>query len=299
MPGLAAASSRLKEAVGYLWWFYTPFRTLSAKGIYELVSTKAFSEKGLYLNLGYWEHAATIDEACEALVHRVAETAVIGPADRVVDVGFGFADQDMYWMEVFRPAQIVGLNITPSQTVLARRRVAERGMADRIELLEASATAMPLADGSFDAVLGVECAFHFETREKFFAEAFRVLRPGGRLVLADVIRMPPAPDAVSRLSQDFAWNFFCMKYSVPKENSDTRETYSRKLGESGFRDVAIESIREQVYPGLHRFMASDPSMLRRFHPLARLPYRLSLRFKAERVYQAYDYVIASAVKPGL
>ncbi len=44
-------------------------------------------------------------------------------------------------------------------------------------------------------------------------------------------------------------------------------------------------------------MATEPSMLRRFHPLARLPYRLTLKFDAASVYSAYNYVLAVAQKP--
>ena len=197
-----------------------------------------------------------------------------------------------------RPRRIIGLNVTPSQVRLARERVAARGLAERIVLLEASATAMPLADASCDAVLGVECAFHFDTRAQFFAEAMRVLRPGGRLVLADVVRNAPVTGALRRRMQDFNWNFFAQKYAVPAANFDDRESYAAKLLACGFGEVRVKSIREDVYPGLHRFMREDPAMLRRFHWLARLPYRLSLRFDAAQVYVAYDYVLAVARKAG-
>ncbi len=43
--------NRLKEALSYLWWSYTPFRTLSVSDIYELVSTNAYSGDGLYLKI--------------------------------------------------------------------------------------------------------------------------------------------------------------------------------------------------------------------------------------------------------
>ncbi|MDR3537687.1 MAG: methyltransferase domain-containing protein [Acetobacteraceae bacterium] len=288
---------KLREALDYLLWFYTPFKAMSASDIYELVSTNAYSGQGLYLNLGYWKTARTIDDACVAMAMLVAETAGVGPATEVVDVGFGFADQDMLWMDRLSPARITGLNITPTQVRIARERVAARGLADRIVLLEASATAMPLPDASCDRVLGVECAFHFDTREAFFREAFRVLRPGGRIVLADVIRAQPDPRPFRRRVQAFNWKFFMQKYAVPEANSDTRQDYQSKLTAAGFIRARVDSISADVYPGLHHFMKTDPSMLRRFHWLARLPYRLTLKFDWESVYSAYDYVLAVAEKP--
>ena len=97
--------------------------------------------------------------------------------------------------------------------------------------------------------------------------------------------------------QTFNWNFFMQKYAVPAANSDDRESYAAKLKSAGFTSVKVESIREQVYPGLHRYMGEDPAMLRRFHWLARLPYRLTLLFKADSVYSAYNYVLVTAEKP--
>ena len=48
---------RVREAIDYFLWAFTPLRPMTARGIYELVSTNAFTTRGLYLNLGYWENA--------------------------------------------------------------------------------------------------------------------------------------------------------------------------------------------------------------------------------------------------
>lgn len=271
---------------------------MAARDLYGPLATRAFTTHGLDLNLGYWKTARTIDEACAALAALVAEAAEMGPADDVVDVGFGFADQDMLWVERFAPRHITGLNVTPLQVRLAQQRVRRRGMADRITLIEGSATAMPLPDASCDIVTAVECAFHFDTREDFLAEAFRVLRPGGRLVLADVIRAAPEPDRFRRRIQDFTWTQFAQKFAVPAANADQRAHYAAKLRAAGFDTVQVTPIGEHVFPGWHRALGEDRALFARLPLARRLPYRFLLNLDARSLYGAFDYVLATARKLG-
>jgi len=256
----------------------------------------------MYLNLGFWKTAQTIDQACEAMAGLVAETARMGPDDDVVDVGFGFGDQDVLWMKRFAPRRITGLNVTPSQVQIARERVRQHGMVDRIDLREGSATDMPMAHSSCDVVTAVECAFHFHTREHFFAEAFRVLRPGGRIVLADMIRAAPATQRFQRRVQEIAWAGFARMFAVPSANADQREGYHKKLQAAGFAEICVTSISDHVFPGWYRAMRQDPDLLRRIHLAGRLPLfgvsdRLLLRVDTKAIYDTFDYVLAEARKP--
>lgn len=296
-PGATRSRPSLRDAVRLAAWAYTPFPRLAARDLYGLLATNAFTANALYLNLGYWKTARTIDEACEALAALVAEAAAMGPDDDVVDVGFGFADQDLLWMDRFGPRHITGLNVTPMQVRLARQRVRRRGLADRITLLEGSATAMPLPEACCDIVTAVECAFHFGTREDFLAEAFRVLRPGGRLVLADVIRAAPEPDRWRRRVQDFTWTQFAQKFAVPAANADQRAPYQAKLRAAGFETVDVTPIGEHVFPGWHRALGEDQALFARLPLAGRLPYRLLRNFDARTLYSAFDYVLATARKP--
>ena len=172
---------------------------MNAAGLYTWLAARPLTARGMWLNLGYWREATEIDTASEALAMLVAEAGRMAPGDEVVDVGFGFADQDMLWAERIGPRRITGLNVTPLQVKLGRERVARRGLEGVVELREGSATAMPLPDASADLVIALECAFHFEPRVEFFAEAFRVLRPGGRLVTADIIRGTPEGLTIDKL----------------------------------------------------------------------------------------------------
>jgi SAM-dependent methyltransferase len=142
-----------------------------------------------------------------------------------------------------------------------------------VDLRQGSATEMPIESGSVDKVVAVECAFHFRTRERFFREAWRVLRPGGRLVLADILPMPKVSGFQERWSNAISWRLVAGKFAIPPENAYTRPTYHSKLAMAGFEQIEIESIRGQVYAPLHRFLAEHPDTLARLHPMARLPAR--------------------------
>jgi cyclopropane fatty-acyl-phospholipid synthase-like methyltransferase len=204
------------------------------------------AESGLYLNLGFWRDApATHDAASEALARLLAETATLGPHQVVLDVGVGLAAQDVFWVRQFGVASVVGLDVSPPQLERARAHVAASGLADRIDLRPGSATAMPIEGASVDRVLALESAFHFRTREQFFAEAHRVLRNGGRIATADIVALPRAASRLGRWYHDRVtwhdWWWSCRANLYPLD------VYARKLEEAGFEDVQVTSIREHVW----------------------------------------------------
>ncbi len=288
---------RLRQDLGYLNWLLNPFHGLDASGIYDLLSTSSPTEFGLYLNLGYWRDAANVDQASDALAMLVAQAARIGGGDTVLDCGFGFGDQDILWAQRLKPKRIIGLNITASQVTMARRRVAEAALSDRIDLRHGSATEMLIAPDSIDRVVALESAFHFHTRERFFREAWRVLRPGGRLVTADIIPMPADRRFSARLQQQLSWRLMAGKFAIPRANAYTRAAYHCKLAQCGFENIRVESIRDQVYRPLHEYLSEHPKRLQRLHRMARLPARMTLRADAASVYAGLDYVLATALKP--
>ncbi len=288
---------QFRQNLGYFNWLFNPFHGLDASGIYDLLSTSSPTEFGLYLNLGYWCEAENTDEASDALAMSVANTAQISSEDTVLDCGFGFGDQDILWMQTLKPKQIIGLNITASQVTIARKRIAVAGLDDRIDLRHGSATEMPIASESVDRVVALESAFHFHTRERFFREAWRVLRSGGRLVTADIIPMPVVSPLRARLKQRVSWGLVARKFAIPIENAYTRPIYHSTLATCGYEEIQVESIRDHVYAPLHQYLVEHPERLERLHPMARLAARMALRYEAASVYAGLDYVLATAVKP--
>ena len=90
--------------------------------------------KPLWLNLGYWESARNYPDACVAMAELIAGAAKLAPGIELLDVGFGFAEQDFFWLERYGLKRIAGVNITPLHVEKAQARARERGLEDRLDL---------------------------------------------------------------------------------------------------------------------------------------------------------------------
>jgi ubiquinone/menaquinone biosynthesis C-methylase UbiE len=145
---------------------------------------------------GFWNFGYRVTgserprQACENLMDRLL--AMMGePRGAVLDVACGNGATTAYLTRRFAPGAITAINFSPRQIA----RAVQRAPGCRFVVMDA--TKLGIGANTFDHLICVEAAFHFETRDRFLREAARVLKPGGRLVLADAV-LPPGSQTQPR-----------------------------------------------------------------------------------------------------
>ncbi|MBY0231066.1 MAG: methyltransferase domain-containing protein [Gemmataceae bacterium] len=215
---------------------------------------------GRHVHWGWWPEperasgtAEDYGEAAERLCLKVCDAAGLRDGMRVLDVGCGIGGTLASINERFRGMDLVGVNIDPRQLERAARTVRPAN-GNRIAWVEADACALPFGPQSFDAVLAVECVFHFPSRAAFLAGAGKVLRPGGRLALSDFV--PPA-EAVPLLRQASAGLDEATRLSYGKVDLCCPEEEYRDLANPAGMDlVALEDVTAGIMP-TYPFLVAD------------------------------------------
>jgi SAM-dependent methyltransferase len=158
--------------------------------------------------------------------------ASLRPGEVVLDLGCGAGfDAFLAAARVQPGGRVIGVDMTPQMLARARANQQAAGVAG-VEFRLGEIEHLPVADRSVDVVLS-NCVINLSPdKARVFAEAFRVLRPGGRLAIADIVALQPIP---AELQQDFALLTGCVAGAAPIDE------LRRLLQQTGFADVRIRT----------------------------------------------------------
>lgn len=254
----------------------------------------------LAVHFGYTDETTrSHTDALKNMNRVLADRAGVKAGDRVLDAGCGVGGSSM-WLAEERDAEVVGITAVASQRDMANRYAARRGLADRVRFEQADYAATSFPDESFDVVWSLEALCHAPSKAAFYREAARLLRPGGRVIVAEFLRSGrPLGEVEERLLHEWldGWAI---------ADIDSADEHRAHLAAAGFTGTRIDDVTAHTRPSLRRLYRMAYSTF----PLAVLGHKLRIRSAVQhknvvgsvRQYQAlrrdaWFYSIISATKP--
>jgi len=178
------------------------------------------------------------------LIDELLRWSRVAQAEQILDVGCGIGGSSLYLAERFG-AKATGITLSPVQAQRATERANAAAIAATFQV--ADALQMPFEDGSFDFVWSLESGEHMPDKARFIQECFRVLKPGGRLVMATWCHRPitpPEPPLTEEEQRHLAkiYDVYCLPYviSLPE--------YEALAVAAGFQDLRTEDWSAAVAP---------------------------------------------------
>lgn len=157
--------------------------------------------------------------------------AELVPGQVVLDLGAGAGiDAFLAARKVGATGKVIGVDMTPDMVARSRKNAKEMGFA-HVDFRLGEIEHLPVADGTVDVILS-NCVINLSPEKSaVFAEAFRVLREGGRLCVSDVVLLKPLPEAIAA---DVVALTGCVSGAA------TVGALAAMLHEAGFREVSID-----------------------------------------------------------
>ena len=213
----------------------------SSQWLYRLF---CYNKDTLGIHFGFWEKDTKSRQ--EAMVNQdkeIIKVGVIKKGDRVLDAGCGVGGTAIYIAKIIG-ARVTGISLDPKQVRAACEHAKEKEVGERVDFLVGDYTKMDFANDTFDVVYGNESICYASPKASFLKEALRVLKPGGRLVVADgYCAYAPKTKEEKEIVEAF-------KESFALEEMITGQRMSEEMKKAGFDKVMAISKTTQVVPSI-------------------------------------------------
>jgi sarcosine/dimethylglycine N-methyltransferase len=164
------------------------------------------------------------------------------PGERLLDIGSGIGGPAR-WIAAKYGVDVTGVDLTPEFCAAAEELNAMTGLADRVHIVPGSALAMPVLDAAFDAAYSQNVIMNIADKALFYREAFRALRPGGRIALSNLCAGPAGEP------------YFPVPWATTRDTSflETPESMRAGLAAAGFEVVDFRDITGEILEANRRY----------------------------------------------
>ncbi|MFE4174695.1 class I SAM-dependent methyltransferase [Streptomyces sp. NPDC056909] len=199
----------------------------------------------------YWEGDAgfSLEDAQRDKLDLICRKLALKEGERLLDVGCGWGSMAIHAAREYG-ARVTGVTLSREQATYARKRIAEEGLADRIEIRVQDYR--DVRDGPYDAISSIGMAEHVGTvRYREYADdLYALLKPGGRLLNHQIARRPERDESQYHIDP------FIDAYVFPDGELAPLGRTVATLEEAGFEARDVESIREHYALTLRRWVAN-------------------------------------------
>ncbi|MFJ8004155.1 class I SAM-dependent methyltransferase [Streptomyces fagopyri] len=197
----------------------------------------------------YWEDEGTLEGAQRDKLELIARKLALRPGMRLLDVGCGWGSMAIHAARE-HGVSVVGVTLSQEQAAYARKRVADEGLTDRVEIRVQDYR--DVTDGPYDAISSIGMAEHVGAERYLeYAEVlYRLLAPGGRLLNHQIGRRPQRDESAYSVDE------FIDAYVFPDGELAPVGTTVTQLERAGFEVRDVESIREHYALTLRHWVAN-------------------------------------------
>ncbi len=192
----------------------------------------------LAIHYGYWDDKVkTFPQSLLRMNEVMMEAAAICSTDKVLDAGCGVGGSAIF-MATALGCKVIGITLSERQVDQAKTNAKQKTVEALVDFATMNFCATDFPDASFDVVWGCESICYAGSKEQFIKEAFRLLKPGGRLVVADgfVTKFENNDDPIIRQWLD-GWQVNYL---------ETPERFGSFMTNTGFRDIHYRDISKEA-----------------------------------------------------
>ncbi len=252
------------------------------------------------LHYGYWDKSTkNFHEALLNINKVMATKACINSSTVVLDAGCGIGGSSI-WLAKNIGCHVTGISLSDKQIADANAKSQEENLSALAIFEKKDFANTQYQAESFDVIWAIESVCHANDKSDFTREAFRLLKKGGRLILADFFKNDGLAEVESAAIKNWAEGWAI-------DDFETIENFQDYLQTSGFENIELENATENIRPSARRLYRSwFPGMIggkiyRLFHPGATAFGKKNI----DTAYLQYSclkkdlwkYYIVSAVKP--